>query len=253
MPLFCLDTIDTSWRPIVTRAINTMDRAYLDHLYDSTDWLPGHDCIFSAFSQPVNQINYVLFGESPYPRKQSANGYAFWDAAISTLWSTKGLSKEVNRATSMRNIIKMLLIAEGLLQADNISQPDIAALDKSGLIKNGDDLFNNLLKHGFLLLNTTPVLQPGPPQKDARAWQPFMHEILTWLLTERPHVYLLLFGRIANDIQQLIHLPSNQHLICEHPYNLSFIHNQSVQNFFRPLCLLRENLKAKQARGREAW
>ena len=60
------------------------------------------------------QVNYVLFGES-LPRRASANGYAFWDAAVKIMVSF-GNSKTVNRATSLLNILKMLLIAEGCLK-----------------------------------------------------------------------------------------------------------------------------------------
>ena len=44
-------------------------------------------------------MRYVLFGESPYPRAQSANGYAFWDAAANSLWAEEGgLHQLLNRA-----------------------------------------------------------------------------------------------------------------------------------------------------------
>ena len=107
---------------------------------------------------PVAQTHYVLFGESPYPRAKSANGYAFWDAAVTDLWSESGLSKAVNRATSLRNIIKMLLVAEGKLTLVHTGQADIAKLDKTGLIATNAELFQQFLTHGFLLLNATPVL-----------------------------------------------------------------------------------------------
>ncbi len=237
--LFNFDTIHSSWQPIVQEALAAVDPSYLEQLSTNHHWLPGPNNIFNAFSLPIDQVNYILFGESPYPREQSANGYAFWDAAVGDLWSSTGLSKVVNRATSLRNIIKMLLVAEGMLLAEHTSQPDIANLDKHNLVKTNAELFTNLLQHGFLLLNATLVLQPTHVQKDARAWQPFLKKVLDFLLQRRPHVYLILLGNIANAINTLIGHHPVETLYAEHPYNHSFINNTKVLDFFRPLHLLR--------------
>lgn len=214
-----------------------MDANYLAQLNQSTAWLPGPEKIFNAFTLPLDKVNYVLFGESPYPRAASANGYAFWDAAVDGLWSSTGLSKQVNRATSLRNILKMLLVAEGMLDPQQTSQEAIAKLNKVNMIQSNDELFNNLLAHGFLLLNATPVLH-DKPQKDARAWLPFMRELLQCLLEQRPQVKFILLGKIAGTIDELIPEHRQFNLYAEHPYNLSFITNQNVLDFFRPLRLL---------------
>jgi len=215
-----------------------MDAGYLAQLSQQTDWLPGKEKIFSAFSLPLDHVNFVLFGESPYPRAISANGYAFWDAAVESLWSPAGLSKQVNRATSMRNIMKMLLVADGRLAANQTTQDAIAELDKSSLVETNEDFFNNLLSHGFLLLNATPVLSNDAPQKDARAWLPFMQEVLRCLLEQRPQVQFILLGKVANVIDALIPGHQQKNLYAEHPYNISFITNPEVLDFFRPLRLL---------------
>lgn len=188
MNYFNLDVADSSWQDCLQNALTTMDTNYLNQLYHSNDWLPGPEKIFNAFSQPVNKVNYILFGESPYPRAQSANGYAFWDAAVKELWSDTGLSKPVNRATSLRNLIKMLLVTEGMLKAEHTTQPDIAKIDKSQMICTNEDLFNNLLKHGFLLLNATPILRSGHVRKDALAWRPFIKHIMDFLCKKKTWV-----------------------------------------------------------------
>jgi uracil-DNA glycosylase len=236
---FNLACVHPSWLPYLDQGIAAMDAAYLEQLAQSSDWLPGPEKIFSAFSLPVDKVNYILFGESPYPRAQSANGYAFWDAAVTDIWSPSGLSKPVNRATSLRNIIKMLLIAEEKLSPDNTSQDSIATVDKTNLIHSNHQLFNNLLSHGFLLLNTTLVLGHESPKKDAKEWLPFMRELLACLVTSRPDVNFILFGLIANTINPLIPPKSSHCLYAEHPYNLSFITNPKVLSFFKPFHLLR--------------
>jgi uracil-DNA glycosylase len=189
----------------------------------------------------MDNVNYVLFGESPYPRRESANGYAFWDASVNELWSSTGLSKQVNRATSLRNIIKMLLVANASLAQDRTSQHDIAITPKTHFVQTNRELFTNFLNKGFLLLNATPVLQSGPPQKDARAWHPFMQELLKCLAEKRPHVRFILLGKIAQAVNDLIPSTCTDRLYAEHPYNISFITNPDVLAFFKPLHLLEEN------------
>ncbi len=81
----------------------------------------------------------------------------------------------------MRNIIKMLLVAEGKLSSQQVSQENIAKLDKTDLVKTNAELFGNLLNHGFLLLNATPVLHVKTVRQDAIAWHPFVQYVINYL------------------------------------------------------------------------
>lgn len=236
---FNFSSVDPSWYDCLQQGLVQLDLDYLQQLTLSEDWLPGKDKIFNAFSLPLDRVNYVLFGESPYPRQQSANGYAFWDAAVQEIWSPTGFNKNVNRATSLRNILKMLLIAEGLMDPQHTAQEDIARINKTSLIQTNKEFFTHLLNHGFLLLNATLVLQSGPPKRDAQAWHPFTHCILDCLIKKRPTVKLVLLGRIAGALNQFIqHHPQANKLYAEHPYNISFITNHKVIDFFKPFHLL---------------
>lgn len=249
--IFNIGAADPSWHACIHKGLSKMDPKYLDSIQNQSDWLPGHDDIFRAFSLPLSKTRFILLGESPYPRAASANGYAFWDAAVDSLWSPTGLHKSVNRATSLRNMIKMLLIAEGLLKPGETTQENIASLDKTGLVQSGSALFGRFLSEGFLLLNATPVLRSGKVQEDAKAWKPFTEEILLYMSGHRPDTRLILFGRIAGALGHAAD-PFTR-LIAEHPYNLSFISNDAVLQFFRPLSLLKlapDTIKAS-SRGSE--
>lgn len=235
-------SIHPSWHECLQRGLARMDASYLQALLQSNDWLPGKDKVFNAFTLPIQDVRYILFGESPYPRARSANGYAFWDNDVNALWSDTGLDKKVNRATSLRNIIKMLLIADGKLTPDNTTQQAIAALDKSIYVQTNADFFHNFLDQGFLLLNATPVLQAHqPPQKDAKAWQPFLQEVLHYIVEHQPQAKLILLGNIAKAIDPLLPKHPIQKLYAEHPYNLSFVANPEVIEFFSHLSLLKQN------------
>ncbi len=237
--LFNLDSVDPSWQACLNQALAKMDPDYLAQLYHNSEWLPGHEKIMNAFTLPVNKIKHILLGESPYPRAKSANGYAFWDAAVTDIWSETGLSKPVNRATSLRNIIKMLLVAEGALQPYATSQTDIAQINKESFIKTNSEFFNHFLSHGFLLLNTSLVLQSTAVRKDAKAWQPFIKHVLHFLYEKNPNVQLILLGNIANTVDKLIEQLPIKKWYAEHPYNISFILNPAVLEFFRPFNLLK--------------
>ncbi len=237
--LFNLNNVHSSWLPCITDALKNVDYQYLLKLTESNDWLPGKNNVFNAFSIPINKVNFVLFGESPYPRPESANGYAFWDAAVDKLWSPTGLSKTVNRATSLRNIIKMLLVAENELDLKETGQEAIAKINKDYFIQTNNELFTNIINHGFLLLNATLVLQPQQVRKDALAWRPFIKHVLYYLFEKYPHVELILFGNIANAIDELVDHFEIKRLYAEHPYNISFINNAKVIDFFKPMHLLK--------------
>lgn len=231
-----LSKIHPQWRAIVEKALQTISSDYLAGL-EHSNWLPGHENIFNAFTLPKDKTKYILFGESPYPRAASAIGYAFWDGAVSNIWDEKkGLTKAVNRATSLRNLIKMLLYANGSLTTE-FSQQAIANLDKSKWISTLDELFQNLLNNGFLLLNASLVLSDRPVQKDVSAWRPFMASILEQLAAEKKAITVVLLGSKAQPLAKLCPPPLTS-FSAEHPYQITFITNPDVVNFFKRFNLL---------------
>lgn len=237
--------VHEDWRAILEKALATLQPDYLESLLADTDWLPGPDRLLAAFQRDRNGVRHLLIGESPYPRQESANGIAFYDAAVGTLWSDQGLSKAVNRATSLRNIVKTALVAEGLLQKNTdgkFTQQEIARLDKSGLIQTLADLFGNLQSAGFLMLNATPVLHPErKPAWEARHWQPFLERLLA-LIAEYSsrRITLLLWGKIAKLVEDMPASTDYDKLVCEHPYNISFIDNPDILRLFAQLRVLQK-------------
>lgn len=242
-----------SWRPALHAGLDALhgaDPAYLPSL-EQADFLPSQGRLFAAFAQPLDAVRYVLVGEGPYPREESATGFCFMDGAVGALWSDEGggLSKEVNRATSLRNFIKMLLVASGDLSLQDTGSTALTAvasqarLPDSGFIQTLADLQKNLSARGFLLLNASLVFRPEvAPAKDAKAWQPFLNVIFSALnlqqanATARPT--LVLWGKIAEQLNQIPAVAPLPKVTAEHPYNLSFIGNQAMQNFFGSMQLL---------------
>ena len=239
-----------SWREVLLRGLQAMseaDPAYLPALAKD-DFLPTQGRIFAAFEQPLEKVRYVLVGEGPYPREQSATGVCFMDGAVDALWSEQGLSKPVNRATSLRNFMKMLLVADGMLQPDATGMEAMQAVAEqarisgSGYIQTLPELQQNLTGQGFLLLNAALVFRAHvPPVKEAKAWQPFLRTVLDALaLQAQPLPDLVLWGKIAFWIEALPEARRFPKLVAEHPYNLSFILNKQMQTFFGSMHLLKK-------------
>lgn len=232
--------VHQDWREIVETALARVDSDYLESLLNDDGWLPGSERLLAAFRRDRSGLRYLLIGESPYPRAESANGIAFYDAAVGDLWSGTGLSKAVNRATSLRNIIKTAILAEGLAQADDdgkLEQARIATLDKSALVKTLDELFENLQAVGFLMYNATPVLHAvRKPLQEARYWRAFLDCLLGAVAPQDPT--LVLWGKIATQVESLPASRRFTRIVCEHPYNLSFIDNPDMRTLFGELRLL---------------
>lgn len=232
------DGLGDDWRPLVEAAAGRMAPAYLDGL-EQQDWLPGPAWLLAGLRRvPLHKVRAVLIGESPYPRAESARGEAFYDGAVGPLWGPGGLSKPVNRATSLRNIMKMLLVGAGHISPE-AQAAEIAALDPKalGLVQTMDDLFNRIRAEGILCINAIPVLTANKA-RDAKAWSGFMDELLAGLQHARPDATLLLFGNFAQNLRSLPGARGFPVLAAEHPYNIGFINDPGVQGFFRPLHLL---------------
>lgn len=260
VPAAILDALThahASWQPILQEGLQAVARAdagYLPTLANGA-FLPTQGRLFAAFAQPLDAVRYVLVGEGPYPRAESATGLSFMDGAVAGLWSDQpdgGLSKQVNRATSLRNFIKMLLVADGQLQPEHTAGEAIAQValraraSGSPLVQTLADLQHNLLAHGFLLLNAALVYRPEvAPAKDARGWLPFLEVVLAALAARAAARHLspptlVLWGKIAERLQPLSVIDAFPQVLSEHPYNLSFIQNAHMQALFVPLHLLRK-------------
>lgn len=244
--LQALDLADASWRPTLEAGLDALMRANPGYLAALAvdDYLPTGNRLFAAFAQPLDRVRYVLVGEGPYPRAESATGVCFMDGAVGELWSENGLSKPVNRATSLRNFMKMLLVADGQLQpgvtGGDAMAPVARAARAGGAILTLAELQERLTGNGFLLLNAALVFRKHvAPAIDARAWQPFLQTVLAALAGRAAPPTLVLWGKIAEQLKKLPETAKFPQAVAEHPYNLSFIENAEMLRLFGPMRLLK--------------
>jgi len=75
-----LDNVDASWKGILEKALNALDDEYLEFLKTDNSYFPDQKNFLNAFKTlPLEKTKYILFGQDPYPREESAIGYAFID------------------------------------------------------------------------------------------------------------------------------------------------------------------------------
>ena len=73
---------------------------------------------------------------------------------------------------------------------------------------------------------------------DARAWLPFLQTVLAALAAQARPPTLVLWGKIAEQLKKLPETARLPRIAAEHPYNLSFIQHQGMQELFGPMRLL---------------
>ena len=236
--------VDSSWQDIVKYAYSGLSEEYKNFLEQDSGYFPNFSNFLNAFcTLNLKETRYILFGQDPYPRKESASGYAFIDNNVKSIFSVNGFSKEVNKATSLRNFLKMLLLSEGYLSSDDLSQNAISKIPKDDFIDSIDELRVNFEKNGVLLLNTALVFTCKEDTKlHVKEFRVFMQRLLSRLVKHK--IELILFGEMAKDIKK--QLPSAlefKTVETLHPYNIGFIHDLKVWNTFAPMKLLHNRFR----------
>lgn len=221
------------------KALLALEDNYLQFLLEDKSYFPDINNFLNPFKTlSLSRTRYILFGQDPYPRLESAIGYAFIDAKVKEIFSQNGLSKEVNRATSLRNFIKMLLLCEKFLDENDLSQDAIVKIEKKDLCKDIFALKDNFEKNGVLLLNMALVFTDKKESRyHLRMWKPFIKTLLSEL--DNRNITLILFGNAAKEIENLDISKSFEKLRFMHPYNVDFIKDKEVHKLFRPMNLLR--------------
>lgn len=231
--------VHQSWQNTINKCLKSLDEEYLNFLHVNKEYFPKKESFLNAFKTlPKEKTKAILFGQDPYPREKSAIGYAFIDGNVKEIFSQNGFSKEVNRATSLRNFLKMQLGVEGFLEKDT-SQEAIANLSKQNLIGSIEELKNNFEKEGILLLNRALIFTcKQESKKHIKAFEPFIKTLLQELSC-KPYD-LILFGNEAKSITKI--LPPKHHFTpiqTIHPYNISFINNPLIREYFSKLSLVK--------------
>ena len=220
-----------SWHSLLLDALGNMDGDFLHRLNTNRNWLPGVEKCFAAFAVPRNRVRVVWLGESPYPRQESAAGISFYDAAIGPVFRPDGkLTTQINKTTSLRNILKAWFIAIDRLQIDRTKSCHIGCMNKEGLITNLRELFCRGERAGWLWLNAGLSLRTdGTASKRAQieAWRPLIRCVLQDV--SRRGATTVLLGKFSERFQCLVNDPQ----IAPHPCMEPFVRCENMHAFLR--------------------
>jgi uracil-DNA glycosylase len=247
--------------PLLVQGLEAIMAATPDYLPQlaQDDYLPTGQRLFAAFALPLEQVRCAGGGGALSACRQchrrQLHGWGGRQPVVGPAGG--GLSKPVNKATSLRNFMKMLLVADGQLDLDDTGSEAMARIalraqeGKGSHILTLAELQDKLMEQGFLLLNAALVFRPHvAPVKDAKAWLPFFETVMAGLAEQARVVpTLILWGKIAETLSKLPLMQKFPQIRAEHPYNLSFIGNADMHALFGPMKLL----QGRAAAGARGW
>lgn len=150
---------------------------------------PKNEDIFNAFNYtPFDQVKVVIIGQDPYHGQGQAHGLSF------------SVQKGIKPPPSLKNIYKEL--------ANDIQDFQIP---------NHGDL-TSWAKQGVLLLNATLTVnahEPGSHQK--RGWEKFTDHVISEISGKKTGVIFLLWGKFAQQKEDLIDTTKHHVLKAAHP------------------------------------
>jgi len=231
-----IDKTHPSWHKILKASFEALPEEYQEFIKHDKRYFPDKDNFLNAFKLPLLETKYILFGQDPYPRAESAIGYAFIDGKVKSLYGENGFSKEVNRATSLRNFMKMAFLCEGEL-SDDFSKEAVIMIDKTPYINSIMTLKENFEKNGVLLLNMALIFtSKEESKKHVKAWDAFVRALLLQL--QNREIGLILFGKMAEVLEKVEEAKPFKKYSMPHPYNISFITDERAHRLFKPMHLL---------------
>jgi uracil-DNA glycosylase len=148
--------------------------------------------IFNAFWQtPFNKVKVVILGQDPYHNPGQAHGLSF------------SVPEGTPVPPSLQNIYKEI--------ADDIGGTPPASGD-----------LTHWANQGVLLLNAALTVRQNEPASHAKiGWTAFTDAVITTLSEQREGLIFLLWGKFAQDKQQLIDETKHVVLKAAHPSPLS--------------------------------
>lgn len=213
--------IPDTWQPFFDKET---DKDYFIKLesfvaseYNKEIVYPPVDKIFSALDFcSLNNVKVVIVGQDPYHGKRQANGLSF------------SVEQGTKIPPSLRNIFKEINSELGLNNSSN-----------------GD--LSSWAKQGVLLLNSTFTVrekQPGSHQN--MGWETFSDNIISKISEIKENVVFVLWGKFAEQKQELINEGKHLVLKSSHPSPFSAHRGFFGNNHFKKInTYLNENGKTE--------
>ena len=187
--------LEKSWRE---KLKDELDKSYYRNLvekvreeYENETCYPPEDKIFNALNLcPFDKVKVVIMGQDPYFNPGQAMGLSF----------------SVPEGVQLPPSLKTLYRALGI-NLNGINQP------------SGD--LTRWAEQGVLLLNTVLTVRKDKKSNSHRKykWRLFTDAVVRALNEEREHIVFMLWGRIAQRKERLVHVVNDRHLVLKaiHP------------------------------------
>lgn len=189
--------IETSWKKELKEEF---DKPYFEHIVQflktekaagKVIYPPGK-LIFNAFDcTPFANVKVVIIGQDPYHNPGQAHGLCF------------SVPDKVPAPPSLLNIFKELQTDLGL------APPQTANLEAWA-------------KQGVLLLNASLTVEMNKPMSHSQlGWHVFTDEVIRHVSAHKDHVVFMLWGKFAQNKENLIDSIKHKILKAAHPSPLS--------------------------------
>lgn len=190
--------LEESWRE---KLKDELDKSYYRNLvekvreeYKNETCYPPEDKIFNALNLcPFDKVKVVIMGQDPYFNPDQAMGLSF------------SVPEGIQLPPSLQTLYRALGIS----------------LDTSD--KPLGDL-TRWVEQGVLLLNTTLTVRKDKPNSHRKyKWWRFTDVVIKALDAEREHIVFILWGRIAQRKERLVHVDNDRHMVLKaiHPSPLA--------------------------------
>ena len=197
------DYMEEEWRDLLKDEFAKEYYVKIEETLENTKYLPDKQNVFEfTHGIKINDINVVIVGQDPYPKREEASGLAF------------STSKDYNRIPSCSRTI---------FSAIKKDYPEF--------IKPKTASLHSWVEQGVLLLNDTLTVSEGRAGSHFHLnWNKFTDKVIDEISSKTNNTVFLLFGRRACDKSRFI--DENRHLIIEsvhpsHYYAQKFINSKN--------------------------
>ena len=181
--------IDESYRDFFNIEKVSNIQNFINNLnFESKEYTPSEEKIFRAFEMKVEDIKVCILGKDPYFQKGVATGLAF--EVNKDSWNDESIN------TSLKNILKLIYKTyTGEIKDINYIRKMIE--NNKFKILAPSLLFENWMKQGVLLLNSSLTTLVGSSGMHHKFWTPIIKELIEYISSKNNNITYLLWGNDA--------------------------------------------------------
>lgn len=181
--------IDESYRDFFNIEKVSNIQNFINNLnFESKEYTPSEEKIFRAFEMRVEDIKVCILGKDPYFQKGVATGLAF--EVNKDSWNDESIN------TSLKNILKLIYKTyTGEIKDINYIRKMIE--NNKFKILAPSLLFENWMKQGVLLLNSSLTTLVGSSGMHHKFWTPIIKELIEYISSKNNDITYLLWGNDA--------------------------------------------------------